>query len=119
MLQAGLATGEISQIKAALIGFPEVDSAILYGSRARGTYKPGSDIDLTLLGEKVDFSCLAAIGTALDDLLPPYSFDLSIFHEIDNKKLVEHIERVGISFYEGPKPKYPLIWLCSQLERQA
>ncbi len=102
MAQTGLTSDEAAKINAVLSTFPEVVSAILYGSRAKGTFKPGSDIDLTLVGEKIDLTSLAAIATTLDDLLLPYIFDLSIFHEIDNQELVEHIERVGILFYEIP-----------------
>jgi type I restriction enzyme S subunit len=73
---------------------------VLYGSRAKGTFKPGSDIDLTLIGDGLASQELAAIDEELDDLLLPYQIDLSIFDQLDHVKLHEHIERVGKVFYE-------------------
>jgi type I restriction enzyme S subunit len=74
----------------------------LYGSRAKGNYRPNSDIDLTLKCKNVDLSTLFKIETDLDDLLLPYKIDLSIFHKIENQDLIEHINRVGVVFYEKP-----------------
>jgi len=74
----------------------------LYGSRAKGNYKPGSVIDLTLKGYGLDLKLINKISIALDDLLLPYTFDLSIYDSIDAPALIEHIRRVGIVFY---KPK--------------
>ncbi len=56
-----------------------LEEAILYGSRAKDTYKPGSDIDLTLKGQELDISVMNKISIKLDDLLLPYTFDLSIY----------------------------------------
>lgn len=78
--------------------FPQVESARLYGSRAMGRYRPGSDIDLTLMGE-VDPLTLNRITLALDDLLLPYEIDLSVYGQIDNSALRDHIQRVGKLFY--------------------
>ncbi len=71
----------------------------LYGSRALGSYREGSDIDLTLLGE-IDLTTLNHISLKLDDLLLPYEIDLSVFDEIENAELREHIQRVGKVFYQ-------------------
>ncbi len=81
--------------------FPEVREATIYGSRAMGTYRPGSDIDLTLLGA-ISLKTLNQIALALDDLLLPVDIDLCIFHEIENPRLREHIQRVGKLFYAAP-----------------
>ncbi len=78
---------------------PEVEKAILYGSRAKGNYKPASDIDLTLQGMQLDLTVLNQISWELDDLLLPYTFDLSIYKQISNPELLDHIQRVGIVFY--------------------
>jgi type I restriction enzyme S subunit len=95
----GLDQRVISKINDIFRLFPEIDEAILYGSRAMGNFKPHSDIDLTLKGENLDLSILQKIETQLDDLLLPYKIDLSIFHQIQNQDLVEHISRVGKKFY--------------------
>ena len=78
---------------------PEVEKALLYGSRAKGNYKPASDIDLTLMGDGIDLSSLNKISWELDDLLLPYTFDLSIYHYLNDSDLLDHIHRVGITFY--------------------
>jgi len=99
-MKFGLKDDVVNNINAVFAEFPEVEEAVLYGSRAKGNYKPGSDIDLTLKGEGLDLRKLNAIELKLEDLLLPYTFDLSAFHQIDNPKLVEHINRVGIAFYK-------------------
>ena len=74
---------------------------VLYGSRARGTYKPGSDIDLTLAGgDDLDLSVLGRIMEEIDDLLLPYMFDLSLLSRISDPEVLGHIRRVGVVFYE-------------------
>ena len=99
-MKYGLPATTIEKMHAALERFPRVEKAVLYGSRAKGNYKPGSDIDLTLFGEDLDSSQLGEIATALDDLLLPYTIDLSLYAELNNAKLREHIDRVGVVFYE-------------------
>ena len=79
--------------------YPQINKAILFGSRAMGNYKNGSDIDLTFLGEGLSLTILNKISNDLDDLLLPYSFDLSIFNVLTNKEFVDHINRVGVVFY--------------------
>lgn len=81
--------------------FPQVEEAIIYGSRALGNYRPGSDIDLTLRGQ-IKLSVLNQISLALDDLMLPFEIDLSVFDEIENPQLQEHIRRVGKLFYANP-----------------
>lgn len=80
-----------------------VDEVVLYGSRAKGCSKPGSDIDFAIKGDQLDLKELNRISLALDDLLLPYTFDLSIYRHISNSDLLEHIERVGIIFYKKNK----------------
>jgi len=97
----GLKESVTQQICAVFAKYPQVAKAILYGSRAKGNYKTGSDIDLTLLGgEELTLRVLYKIMDELDDLLLPYMFDLSIFHDISDPDVVEHIQRVGVTFYE-------------------
>ncbi|CAG4995600.1 hypothetical protein DYBT9275_01677 [Dyadobacter sp. CECT 9275] len=99
MIQYGLEEDEIAAIKNILAQHEEVEQAILYGSRAKGNFKPASDIDLVLKGEKLNITILNKIANELDDLLLPYIFDLSVFHQISNVDLLEHIERVGRVLY--------------------
>jgi type I restriction enzyme R subunit len=100
--QFGLSTEVIERIRAALAGFDQIRIATLYGSRAKGNYKPGSDIDLTLTttGE-LQNSFLNRVAIALEDLDLPYSFDISLHHYINNPNLIDHINRVGVEFYNA------------------
>jgi predicted nucleotidyltransferase len=82
-----------------LADHPEVEAAILYGSRALGRHRPGSDIDLTLEGPALEGRVLALIDTELDDLLLPWRFDLSIRHQLRSAPLIDHIARVGVPVY--------------------
>lgn len=91
---------DIQAIQHVFSGFREIESAVIYGSRAKGSYKPASDIDLTFFGPGLDLTVLNKLSNDLDDLLLPYTFDLSIFESINNPDLIEHIKRVGIAFYK-------------------
>ena len=96
----GLPDATIELIRRILVAFPAVDTAILYGSRAKGNYRKGSDIDLTLSGATLDQRQLAEIAGKLDESAIPYQVDLSIKEQIDNPALLEHIQRVGVVFYQ-------------------
>ena len=96
----GLSAATIAKIHGVLSRHPEVGQAILYGSRAKGNFKPGSDIDLTLTGRGLDPRIRGQIDEELDDLLLPYEFDLSLFSELTHQELIDHIQRVGVVFYE-------------------
>lgn len=98
----GLKSETINAIQEVLAKNPEVEKAILYGSRAKGKYRPGSDIDLTLIGKELNLSILQKVENELDDLLLPYKMDMSLFKQIQNTELIDHIKRVGKVFYERP-----------------
>ena len=99
-LRFGLKETIIEKINAVLAGFPQVEKAVLYGSRAKGNYKNGSDIDLTLYGKDLTLNVLYKIDQELDDLLLPYTFDLSIFERLSDPDFIDHIQRVGVVFYQ-------------------
>ena len=97
----GLEETDIKNIREIFTRYPQVEKSVLYGSRAKGNYKKGSDIDMTLYGgENLTLDILYRIMDDIDDLLLPYTFDLSIFRHINDPDVVEHIERVGVPFYE-------------------
>ena len=102
-MKFGLKESDIELIQTVLSNYKEVDKVLIYGSRAKGTFKPASDIDLTLLGEELNLTIQYKIENDLDDLMLPYLFDISIFNQISNTDLVEHINRVGIVFFERIK----------------
>ena len=96
----GLKEATINKIIAVFAKYTQIEKILLYGSRAKGNYRNGSDIDLTLIGDQLNYSQLSGIESDIDDLFLPYSFDISIFKDIDNPDLVEHINRVGVVLYE-------------------
>ncbi len=67
----GLSAAKLEQICTTLARLPQVENGVLYGSRAKGNFKPGFEIDLTLRGEGLTLSMLGDIGMALDNLLLP------------------------------------------------
>lgn len=100
MIFFGLKEEVIGKINGVFRKYPEIDLAILYGSRAKGEYKAASDIDLTLIGDLLSESILTKVNLELDDLLLPYLIDLSILSHIQNSDLLDHINRVGKEFYK-------------------
>jgi len=95
----GLTNTNLENIKSIFHQFPGIETAYLYGSRAKGNYKPSSDIDIVLKGEALDIKQLTNILLKLDDLFLPNQFDVSLYHHIDNVELLDHIKRVGIDIY--------------------
>lgn len=103
MKKFGLTEKTINEIQTVFARYPAVEKVMIYGSRAKGNYKNGSDIDLTLIGEKISDADFIHIRSDLDDMLTPYTFDLSLFQQIDHAELIEHIRHVGCVFYEKPR----------------
>jgi uncharacterized protein len=99
-MKFGLSDTIVAKICGVFARFSTIEKVVLYGSRAKGNYKPGSDIDLTLHGKNLTISLLGDIAEELDDLLLPYIFDISVFDQLGNSDLRDHIERVGQVFYE-------------------
>jgi len=105
----GLREEVIQQCQSVFAQFNEIEKVILYGSRAKGNYKTGSDIDLTIVlkagaeAAQASLSFLNRVSLALDDLDLIYTIDLSLFEHISNPDLVDHIKRVGIEFYNAAK----------------
>jgi predicted nucleotidyltransferase len=95
----GLSESTLEKINNVLQRYPQVSKAILYGSRAKGNYREGSDIDLTLCGDHLNNALLNKIEQDLDDLLLPYLFDISLYHHIDNEDLLKHIDEIGVAIY--------------------
>lgn len=98
-MQFGLKPDTIARINGVLAAHPEIEQAVLYGSRAKGNYRAGSDIDLCLKGDALTLTQLLKIENELDDLLLPYKIDLSLHHALDNPELIDHIRRIGVVFY--------------------
>lgn len=99
----GLKDVEISALCNVLASVPEVEEAIIYGSRARGTNRISSDIDITLKGSNLTYLQLALLDAKIDDLYLPYFVDLSLFSMLRNTDLIESIEREGKVLYRNER----------------
>lgn len=80
---------------------PAVKEAIVYGSRARGDNQPYSDIDLTLRGDELTEKDLTHIYFMIDELLLPYTVDLSLFSRLRNEALITNILNEGKFLYKN------------------
>lgn len=96
----GLLDRDIFYIRKALSEFKEIDKAVVFGSRAMGNYKKGSDVDIAISGEKITNTILYELTDKLNEVYPiPYFFDIVVYNNITNKKLKEHIDNEGIVIY--------------------
>ena len=102
MSHFGLPACTLETLQRIFSGYPTVASVRLYGSRAKGTYNPRSDIDLAVFGPSVDRFVVAAILQDIDDSDIPYLVDIQNFSGLRNPALIEHIERVGQEIYRRP-----------------
>ena len=95
----GLTSDQLGQIIGLLKAFPAVEKAVIFGSRAKGTHKTGSDVDIAIIGTNLK-SYVTQISYQLNEELPlPYYFDVIDYASITHQKLKEHIDRVGVMFY--------------------
>ncbi len=115
MNDCGLSEKTILKIWSVFAQYAEVEKAILYGSRAMGNYRNGSDIDLTLEGDKLTDTIRGKIDIDLDDLSLPYGIDLSVFAHLNHAKFRDHIERVGVVFYDKSTDKKKVGWKMVKL----
>ncbi len=98
----GLPVELVARIHAELAAHPGVTRAHFCGSRAKGNFRPGSDIDLALEGDDLGQADPPRIAAVLDDLDLPWKIDLSLLAQIDTPERLEHIRRVGRAFHEQP-----------------
>ena len=102
----GLSASTVEALQSVLARHGRIDKAHIYGSRAMGRFRPGSDIDISLRGDELTMADLLAIDCEIDDLDLPYKVDLSIYHLIEDPALRDHINRVGCALYEAqPAPQ--------------
>ncbi len=102
-MRFGLKEKTIDAVNGVFSGVPEIEEVLVYGSRAKGNYKSGSDIDLVLKGNALTDELVHRMEWEIDDLLLPYLFDISIYTQINSADLIDHIDRVGKTFYRKEK----------------
>jgi len=100
-MDTGIASYDLEQIKNVFAANSSVREVILFGSRAMGNYKAGSDIDLAIvsLDDRLKFDDMLDLGIQLEQLGFLYRFDLQYFNQIKNQDMKDHIDRVGMLIY--------------------
>ena len=96
-LNIGINHSDLERIVRIMENSPKIEDAILFGSRAKGTFSNGSDIDIALKGNGLLLNDVLDLSIELDDLYLPYKFDLIIYDRIKEEALKDHLIRVGIS----------------------
>ncbi|MGL4943476.1 MAG: nucleotidyltransferase family protein [Thermoguttaceae bacterium] len=91
-----LTAAEMQRIKQAVLRFPEIDKAVLYGSRAKGTAKNTSDVDIAIFGSRVALTTVLGLSAYLNEETNlPYFFDILYYDKTENQALKDHVDRVG------------------------
>ena len=90
----GLSKKNIETLQEYFSKIPEIETVKIYGSRAMGNYRKGSDIDFVLYGN-LNKNLIKKISVELDELNIPYLFDITDYSTIQNNKLKEHIDKYG------------------------
>jgi predicted nucleotidyltransferase len=104
MMPFGLTANDLDEIIASLDKYPEVQEALIFGSRAMGNYHPGSDVDIVLKGSQISYTTVNRISYELNEETNlPFTFDIINYHSISEKALIDHIDRIAISFYHQKK----------------
>jgi predicted nucleotidyltransferase len=99
-MEFGLKEFDLEYIIKKISEFSEIEKAVIFGSRAKGNYKPGSDIDIAIMGEKINFDVLSKLHSILEDEGPlPYLFDIVDYTHLEHEDLKSHIDRVGKVIY--------------------
>ena len=99
MLNDTVGLSRLSEIILTLSKFPQVEKAVVFGSRAKGNFKPTSDIDIALYGN-LKYLDTERVAEELDELPIIQKFDIVDYHRIDNSALIDHIDRVGITIFQ-------------------
>lgn len=96
----GMTDDELNLLCSLFARQKEIEQVILYGSRVKGTHKPFSDVDITLLGFRLTRTHLNRLFSDIDESSLPYSFDISIYSQLSTPDLIEQIEKTGVVLYQ-------------------
>lgn len=100
-MEFGLKELDLEYIAKRISEFSEIEKVVIFGSRAKGNYKPGSDIDIAIMGDKVNFNVLSRLHSLLEDEGPmPYFIDVVDYTHLDHDELKAHIDRAGKVIYK-------------------
>ena len=102
----GISDNSFKLLVDTLAEFDCIDSAVIFGSRAKGDFKKGSDIDIAVFGDRLTEKDVMTLEGKLNETIPiPYCVDVVATKFIDHENLIDHIERVGIVFYKKSTKK--------------
>ncbi|PZU96054.1 MAG: DNA polymerase III subunit beta [Leptolyngbya sp.] len=105
----GLTESDRAQMIAAIRSFEEIATVVLFGSRAKGNYKPGSDVDLAVKGDRITHRTIAQLADLLNEELPlPYYFDVVHYNGLESQPLADPIDRVGVVIYDRASALNPI-----------
>jgi len=103
--ETGLSPEKIQTIRDTISGDPAVSGLVrrivLFGSRAKGTWREGSDIDLAVVGSGIPPTAGWRWSEELEERLFPWSVDCIVIDDTCDPDLLAHIGRVGISLYDA------------------
>ncbi len=96
----GLSDTNLHELRTILTAFPHIEQAVIYGSRARGDHRRGSDVDLALKGTALTRRDIALLDAKLEESYIPYFFDTCIYAQISDPVFRASIDRDGIIIYQ-------------------
>ena len=100
-MKFGLSDTVIKELQDVFRRHANIEKVLIFGSRSKGNYRAGSDIDLAVVGQGIDYSQLLAIQCEIDDLELLYSIDLLDYQKEKGTPIGDHIDRVAQIFYEA------------------
>ena len=95
----GLTQRDMETLREIFCRYSDIETVIIFGSRAKGNHNPGSDIDLAIMNAGLDAATVRKANSDCEESSLPYRVDLVDYHAITHPQLREHIDRVGIPFY--------------------
>ena len=100
-MKFGLSDTVIKELQDVFRRHANIEKVLIFGSRSKGNFREGSDIDLAVIGQGVDYNLLLSILCEIDDLELLYSVDLIDYNKKKGTPIGDHIDRVGKVFYEA------------------
>ncbi len=100
-MRFGLREQDLKIIQATIKNYSVIKKVLIFGSRAKGNFSNGSDVDLAIFGDTITIDVVGSLSYKLNEVTSlPYYFDIVHFESISTPELVDHINRVGKSIYE-------------------
>jgi predicted nucleotidyltransferase len=100
-MKFGLSDTVIQELQDVFRRYSNIQKVLIFGSRSKGNFRPGSDIDLAIIGKDIDYRLLLDVQCDIEDLELLYSIDLLDYQKKKGTPIGDHIDRVGQVFYEA------------------